>query len=404
MTRPAVVSATAVVAESRPQWQQTPVGGRRRAKAQAAEPIAQDRAIATEVVPSVTSQQRRNDVKAATAATATTLQAADHKSEAPVAKWQHGWGELSAAEMNSRIAQLQDMGFTSIAARSALEVCDWDVNSALDCLVMHDEPAALTNSNQGNNAAKPLFFNNPHDIRKPRTSLASDSTSASGDSSSDSPLMTPQPKLTGPLLSPLTAPSVPLFPPSLADMVGPPSLAKVPLPPTTRPLTNAMGAQILNLVTGNTANGSLSVSVMPKRRLARVEHTWDCEPHSAETQMSVEEDSFVYVWSESKTAAGWIYAESLICGSRAGWLPASMLQQLPPNKCWMKVSKSCQAIYPTQLSVDLGNLVLVDVSQPPVGDGWVYAEQLGSATGCQAVDFTGMDGWVPIQCIVWAEV
>merc|ERR1712118_323126 len=112
----------------------------------------------------------------------------------------------------------------------------------------------------------------------------------------------------------------------------------------------------------------------------------------------------VYVWSDSKTDAGWVYAESLICSSRAGWLPAAMLQQLPANKCWMRVSKACQAMYPTQMPVQAGNMILVDVCMPPVGDGWVFAERLDSAPGHSVGEIPNLTGWVPIQCIMWAEV
>lgn len=400
-----------MVAECLPEWQQKPRGGRRRAKAQGPEPLGQvDGAMAAQALASAASRQGHGDSKVTTAAAGAIPQTSTHKSEAPAAKWQHGWGELSAVEMANRIAQLQDMGFSASAARSALEVCDWDVNLALDCLVMREETSVLADPNQLSNTLKSSVLPDHLSVSKPRTSLASDSTSASGGSS---PMMTPQQELTGPLLSPLVMPSVPLLPPSLAEMdaiFGLPaslSASAKAAPPTTNPFNGVVhvtGSQVLNAATGGAVNGALAVSVMPKRKLARVEHSWDCEPQNADTQMSIEEDSFVYVWSESKTAAGWIYAESLICGSRAGWLPASMLQQLPPNKCWMRCSKPCRAIYPTQLSVELGNLILVDISQPPVGDGWVYAEQLGSATGCQAVDFSGSAGWVPIQCIAWAEV
>jgi hypothetical protein len=142
--------------------------------------------------------------------------------------------------------------------------------------------------------------------------------------------------------------------------------------------------------------------VVPKRKLAKVQHSWACQ--CGETQLSVEEGTFVHVWCDSETPSGWIYAESLICSSRAGWLPASMLQWLPPTKRWMQVTKPCSAQYPTQLTVDVGNMILVDAAQPPVGDGWIFVEQLDSATGHRPADLVCAAGWVPIQCIKWAEV
>merc|ERR1712098_485577 len=145
-----------------------------------------------------------------------------------------------------------------------------------------------------------------------------------------------------------------------------------------------------------------AMSVVPKRRLRKVGHTWECEDTT--TQLSVEEETFVYVWSDSKTESGWIYAESLICCSRAGWLPASMLQPLPPGRRWMRITTNCNATFPMQLQVETGNMVLVDASQDPV-NGWVYAEQVASATGHPSLQgLLGAGGWVPIQCVKWAEV
>lgn len=261
---------------------------------------------------------------------------------------------------------------------------------------------------------------------KSRISLASVSTSASASASDGS--STPQqdpfaytfempPALT------LEIPPVPLFWPSLPETDKTPeslpsldASAKPVLSTsgttnvmglqglTTIPSAPAKGLQGLTTIPSAPAKGTSGVSVVPKRKLAKVQHTWTCDPGSVDTQMSIEEGTFVYVWSESTTATGWVYAESLICSTRAGWLPASMLQQLPPNKCWMRVSKQCRAIYPTQMPVEAGNMILIDISQTPVGDGWVYAEQLGSATGLQVAEGCCTAGWVPIQCIKWAEV
>jgi len=301
------------------------------------------------------------------------------KCEGAAAKWQHGWGELSSTEMDNRISQLQEMGFSMSSARSALEVCDWDVNRALDTLFTHNVPANAGISgapNQQSDARKPMICFPQQIVGKSCSSLASDSTSASSGSS----------PRTGLLLTPKQEPSL------VALAAGVPVPPAVPLLPPSFGETDTLPA----------LNGALSV--MPRRRLAKVEHTWACEPHCSDTQLSIEQGTFIYVWSDSKTAAGWVYAESLICSSRAGWLPASMLQQLPPNKCWMRVAKPCCALYPTQLTVDAGNMILVDVSLAPVGDGWVYAEQLDSATGQHATDIPCTAGWVPIQCITWAEV
>jgi len=287
-----------------------------------------------------------------------------------------GWGELSAAEMESRISQLQDMGFSHSAAHSSLEVCEWDVNRALDSLLMHKVPAS------------------GHDAFKLRSSISSASTSAS-----DSPPLSPQ-DMARPKSQESAAPKktkVPLLWTSIEATPDTPSRHDASQRPVHTAATTLTAEK--QLATPVSYINSPGVSVAPKRHLAKIQHSWTCEEELAETQLSVEADSFVYVWTESKTVAGWIYAESLICSSRAGWLPASMLQQLPPTQRWMRVSKPCRAIYPTQLSVELGNILLVDLSKPPVGDGWIYAEQLSSATGSLSAQSSA--GWVPIQCITW---
>jgi hypothetical protein len=147
-----------------------------------------------------------------------------------------------------------------------------------------------------------------------------------------------------------------------------------------------------------------AVSAVPKRRLQKVQHTWDCEEDCSNTQLSVEAETFVYVWSDSKTETGWIYAESLICCSRAGWLPESMLEPLPLGRQWMRVLTTSGATFPMQLQVEAGNAVLVDRSQDPV-NGWVYAERVASATGRPSLQgMLGAGGWVQIQCVEWADV
>lgn len=311
------------------------------------------------------------------------------QSQMATAKWQHGWGELSEAEMTSRIAQLQEMGFSMSAARSSLEVCDWDVNRALDSLFLHKVPP----NSQGTTL-------DDLDIGKSSSSLGSISTSASGGSS---PLIMPQknPSLQDSLCDP-TIPPVPLFWPSLPETRA--LSESLPRGSTAALVSHVMGSQGLNTMPTAKVAGPSQVSVVPKRTLAKVQHTWTCDPESADTQLSIEEGTFVHVWAESRTETGWVYAESLMCSSRAGWLPASMLQSIPPSKRWMGVSKPCHAVYQTQLPVEVGNMVLVDVTQTPVGDGWIFAEELSSASGRSTMNGCGTSGWVPIQCIKWAEV
>jgi len=367
------------------QWKVT--GARQRsAKSQATEPVGQ---AAPEAPLSAKAHGNRAGHQHGGSKTSTPVPASD------VSKWKQGWAELSSIEKGNRMTQLQEMGFSQSAARSALEVCDWDVNRALDSLFKHNVPATaegniLVRSKQHSDTTEPK--------RLSHCSLASESTSASSHASSPSlsSLMTPQ---QGTLLA-TAAPNAPVMPPlpfllpDSSEMVRCTD-AKAPSP--FAGLLNGTGddgarqeLKLQELVA--TSTGASPMSVVPKRKLAKVEHTWTCDVQSADTQLSIEQDTFVYVWSDSTTASGWVYAESLMCSSSAGWMPASMLQKLPPNKCWMRVSKLCLPIFPTQMAVDAGNMILVDASTPPVGDGWVYAEAIGSASGRPITDFPCSSG------------
>jgi len=256
----------------------------------------------------------------------------------------------------------------------------------------------------------------PHAARNMDASPAGDSTSASGGSTPRLPTsMSPQRDSSSASSADDSITShekSPSLPPGLEEvpmlLAAPPGLHDEPTPSANLP--RAMESvspaifQVPGTVVPSSGKAAGAVSVVPKRRLQKVQHTWECEEHCSTSQLSVEEGTFVYVWSDSKTETGWIYAESLICCSRAGWLPESMLQHLPTGRLWMRVSTACRATHPMQLQVEAGNMVLVDASQDPV-NGWVYAEQVASATGRPSLQgLIGAGGWVPIQCVEWADV
>jgi hypothetical protein len=204
-----------------------------------------------------------------------------------------------------------------------------------------------------------------------------------------------------PLSGLLVSPPVLVSPPGLSE-------ASQDSPLTTQPKGNASTlAEALLVPTTAPVHqkhawpvGAVS-SAMPKRRLTKVQHTWECEENCSNSQLSVEEGTFINVWLGSKTENGWIYAESLICCNRVGWLPNSMLQELPPHKQWMRVSAACKASYQSQLSVEAGSMVLVDVSR--CAAGWAYAEELSSATGRHLPCKHTSAGWVPTQCLEWTQ-
>lgn len=364
---------------------------------------------------------------------------------------QKGWSELPAAERASRCSQLKEMGFSAREAQAALEQCSWDVNEALDRLfkgTVTVEPRTeewfVQPSHTGGRSKTTSQAAACHSKVKPQPnsrnkhqgapgvekqtspgravhSAAGDSTTASGLSTPRLPSKSPQqdlsPATSGDDLTTAFQSRPPLLPPGLGEssalLVAPPGLDldDEPTPclgtAATTELASSPPAFEVSAVVApapHPAAAAGAVSVVPKRRLQKVQHSWQCEEGMSDTQMSVDEECFVHVWSDSKTESGWVYAESLICCSRAGWLPESMLQPLPPGRRWMRVSTACKATFPMQMQVETGNLVLVDGSQDPV-NGWVYAEQVGSATGRPSLQgLLGAGGWVPTQCIGWADV
>jgi len=334
-----------------------------------------------------------------------------------------GWAELPAGEQASRCTQLQEMGFTNSVARTALEDCGWDVNEALDRLfnspaesaTVSVPPQTIAHNKQSScqraggvpktnpNAAKTKPVPKARDMdatKGTRHCLEGDSTSASGFSTPR--LATCPPSSSG---DDMASPP-PALPPGLdytpKMLAAPPGLDIVTDEPTPCLSSKIALAESLSIVPDLVVPAALAAQVgavplVPKRSFQRVQHTWHCADPS--TQLSVEEDTFVHVWTDTTTSTGWIYAESLIGCSRAGWFPDSMLQRMPPGRMWMRITTACSATAPMQLQAEVGNMVMIDASQEHV-NGWVYAEQAASATGKPGLQSSlGTAGWVPIQCV-----
>jgi len=355
-----------------------------------------------------------------------------------------GWAELSAAEMDSRTTQLQEMGFGRGASRDALQACDWEVNTALDFLLTNKplpSKAPARARPQKGPGASPTAMPSPAAHSSPGSSTTASrgstprrmcsGTSTVGTSTpattsdavffGDVPLppgleslmpgaLLPEPpglglgppglgpakaeeklhldSLISPTAAPSAAPSVGILPPSavppaptFAPTIPSGAIDEPPAPPHESPI----------------------VSVVPRRRLARVKHAWAREEWCKETQLSVEAGAFINVWTDSATQQGWVYAESLICSSNAGWLPGSMLHELPPYQFWVRATTKCQATYASQLSVDTGAVLKVDVTKRTDG-GWVFADVPEPADGHHGVDASQVSGWVPAACLDWSQL
>jgi hypothetical protein len=333
------------------------------------------------------------------------------------------------------------MGFTAAAAQKALAECSWDVNKALDHLFTCgdlavkttdraiDHHAQIRPSAKSPAAQKKSKFKAPwaggDESRQSSKSvsldsLAGESTSASGVSTpcngtGNSPQkdLSSNASVESLVVQPHEEKRLGLPPglePAPGLLISPPGLeAKEDSQPKGNTSTVAEGLLVPPMAFGlpkptltvhapAVPVGAVS-SVMPKRRLTKVQHTWECDANCSNSQLSVEEGTFINVWLGSKTENGWIYAESLICCNRVGWLPNSMLQELPVHKQWMRVSAACKASYQSQLSVDAGSMVLVDISR--CAAGWAYVEELSFATGRHLPGKHTSAGWVPLQCLEW---
>jgi len=94
---------------------------------------------------------------------AATLRVPSERKVHGVAIGKHGWGEISGAEKDSRMQQLQEMGFSWSSSRSSLEACDWDVNRALDSLFVHNVLPSSRSINSANVRARQESHKAPAD-------------------------------------------------------------------------------------------------------------------------------------------------------------------------------------------------------------------------------------------------
>jgi len=126
----------------------------------------------------------------------------------------------------------------------------------------------------------------------------------------------------------------------------------------------------------------------PRKQLRQVLQPWGSEG----AEFAAREGNLVRVWADSETPHGWIYAEELDDGSRAGWLPSCVLEPLLSHEQWMMVHKTMDAIHETQLSVREKSWLKVNVTSR-TEEGWAYAE----------VACSGQAGWVPVCCLDWVN-
>jgi len=94
----------------------------------------------------------------------------------------------------------------------------------------------------------------------------------------------------------------------------------------------------------------------PRKRIERANSAWSAEDMS---QLAVAEKEFVHVWCETETNNGWIYAEACEDLGRVGWLPVRVLQPLPEGRRWMQAIQAWQGSEEAMLSVSANGIVNV---------------------------------------------
>lgn len=360
--------------------------------------------------------------------------------------------EASGTVNLSRIAQLREMGFSDEVAKRVLSECAWDVNEAIDRLLLSgaamsseapaepsptvsmaepsttvgntDEHSQALGINSTCNGLDPGAAGNVSALVSPGPppeAIMQNDRGCGTAAGTEGNLHHVQPGLPG--VSPAAT-----CPPSAAAAVALEQKDEIEdeaeteqLPATTDPskdkeaaiASSKEDAPVVEAPAGpNTMSplgepsvapaeaaavtGAMSVGqptpAPPKKKIQKVVRTWPAEDAS---QMSVREGDFVNVWVETSTDNGWIHADISSDGTaQVGWLPVCVLKYLPEDRTWMKVNQEWQALDESQCSVEAGSHVIVWTTTR-TGEGWAYAET-------DKEEGTNKPGWVPVFCLEWS--
>jgi len=349
-----------------------------------------------------------------------------------------GKGEPGGAASTSRIAQLKEMGFSDEVAKRVLAECAWDVNAAIDRLLLSGAMSTDSGGGDGGGDSSVGASEPAEAIMGPAPAVwpavapapaAAATTAPLAPVHQEAPAPPPPPPPAdasvekaqsqagageGSGLSNGLASGTPghadavlgsAYPPppvedGVLDGTGPeageaPLLASIeatassvldhdsaPATETTADATNSLGAA-----------AETAIESTPKKRLERVNRTWNAEDPS---QMSVTEKEYVYVWLETGTDNGWIHAESQSDGGRVGWLPRCILKELPQGQRFMRISQEWKSMDESQLSAEEGVSVVAWVSSR-TPEGWCYVEM-------EQKDGDMKTGWLPVFCMEWNDL
>jgi len=338
--------------------------------------------------------------------------------------------EASGTMNLSRIAQLREMGFSDEVAKRVLSECAWDVNEAIDRLLLSgamSSEAAAEPSATVSMAEPPTTVGNPEEHSQAVGINSTCNGLDPGAVGSVSALVSPGPPSEAVMQNDRGSGAASGLPGVSVTATCPPSaMAAVAfddeaetgqLPATTDPSKEKedapvpaeapVGANTMNQTVAepsaapaepavpNSASAAQPTPAPPKKRIQKVVRTWPAEDVS---QMSVRDGDFVNVWVETGTDNGWIHADISQDGAaQVGWLPVCVLKYLPEDRQWMRVNQEWQALDESQCSVEAGSHVIVWTATR-TNEGWAYAE-----TDKEEGLPDGKPGWVPVFCLEWSE-
>ncbi|CAE7237274.1 RNP1 [Symbiodinium natans] len=290
-----------------------------------------------------------------------------------------GYGGTTPADMG-RISQLKEMGFSDEVSRRVLAECAWDVNKAIDRLLLSGVPDDMPQQgdSEKSGTGDPAGVAEPGDPDASAEAQSSDDLgNVNGKSSffpveEDPPSTVEADKAASTVATSKNGGVAAEKEPAAAAATSEVASSGTPLAAATEPAAQPATAP-----------------AAPTKRLERAKQAWTASDAS---QLSVSDQEFVYVWTTTATDNGWIHAELAKDQAKVGWLPRCILVELQDGQRWMKTKTKWEARDESQCSVEIGEFCLVWVSSLTT-EGWTYVD-------CQD---RSSKGWLPDFCLVWSD-
>lgn len=288
-----------------------------------------------------------------------------------------GWGVPSSEESSSQKAQLMSMGFTEEAANDALS-SGLDFNTVLDSLLSSVDLPGLATRRASSDSLETAGS-----ASELTTQAGSDDSSDNSSSAADKSPSSPEAISLEPDMD-ITSFEAECELPLGVDTVLPVASEQLDLPLDLSAALETC-AEASPAEATHVAPKASEMVARPARQLARVMRSLPEGCSAANPNLlAVQPGTLIYVWADSATEHGWIYAERLDKGSLAGWIPADLLKILSPSLELRSAVKNCPSFSDLHLAAGQGDIVLVDIeSVEQAAEGaWIEAERLdGTQSG-----------------------